>query len=127
MAEVGRVLWRPPGTTPLLNQGHPEQVHRTMSRQLLGPRTNKLSEQPVPVLATCTVKVFWIFRQTSCLPVCDHGLLTYHREPLKRAWFCLVCTKYLQIFIHLDKTVLSLLLRVFISLWRMRYETHWCY
>jgi len=79
-----------PTTAP---SGTPEPRPRPTSRWLL-----KVSEEQTPhgglcqCSITCTAqKCSWCSEGTSCVPVCAHCLLSWHRAPPRRAWLCPLC------------------------------------
>jgi len=99
---AGRAFWVPQAH-PLSSRATQSKVHRAMARQLLEiPK----EETPQPLCSlcsavTCTVqKCSWCSVGAFCVPVCVHGLLFWHREPLKRVWLCTLCTLPAGIYRH---------------------------
>jgi len=86
MTKVRKPL-RVPLIQPPLQQGHPEQGLRPISRQLLKISKEEIL-QPLGSLYRCSVtctaqKCSWCSEGTSCAPVCARCLLSWYRAPLK--------------------------------------------
>jgi len=115
MVEVGRDLWTSSGPIPLFKQGHLDQAApdhvRMASEYLQGCRLHHRSGQPVPALGhPDSKKVFpdvqrappvLLFVPTASGPVPGHQC----KEPGS-----ILPAPSLQIFIHIDKLPLRLLL-----------------
>ena len=99
MAEVGRALWVSQAQ-PLLQQGHPEQGAQGHIQRAAGnPQGGDPTVSGQPVLLLChlhSTGVLLEFRESSRVPVCAHGLLSWHWEP----WLCLPCTVPSDIYTH---------------------------
>ena len=89
MAEVGRALWVPQAQ-PLFQQGHSEQGAQGHIPVAVGdPQGGDPTASGQPVLLLChlySTGVLLAFRESSHVPVCAHGLLSWHWAPLTRAW-----------------------------------------
>ena len=101
---------------PLLQQGHPEQgtqAHGQAASEHPQGGDPTASGQPVPVLWYCTAQqCCLVLRRRPCVPVCAHGLLSWHWALLKIV-FCFL--SYDQVF-----GFPKILLRRFVrSIWSM--------
>lgn len=85
LAEVGRDLRRLPDPICLFKQGHPEQIVQTTFEDLQGGDYTAPQGKLYQFLATHTDR-------TTCVLVCAHEFLSWHQEPLKRAWLRPLCT-----------------------------------
>lgn len=85
LAEVGKDLRRLPDPICLFKQGHPEQVVQVACEDLQGGDCTASLGKLYQVLATHSDR-------TTRVVVCAREFLSWHQEPLKRAWLCRLCT-----------------------------------
>lgn len=83
----------------LYQSGHPEQDAQGHGQVAAGEPQGEgptASVQPMQHSA----EVLPVFRGSLYIPVCAHGLLTWHRVSLKGAWLCPLCTVLPEAYRH---------------------------